>query len=443
MRKFLLALVIGSGLVLAGFVYQQAIVEGRFGPAALFGTAVLLVAFLACMGLYVLAGTRHREAVAKLLLAGGATLVSYAAIDVGAGLILIEPLSPPLVADTVRHHKLVPDSRAEFRQKDFAYIQRVNHLGLRGAEVTVEKPAGVRRVLMLGDSFTMGKGVEDDQTFSVLVQDSLAKVLAACGGGRLEVVNGGVDSYAPILSYLELKNDLAPLRPDLIILNLDNSDLIQEAAYRKQARRDARGDIVAVPQVGRESRYERFRSWTERNLFFTRVLLVYLNRAFDHGELTVRRVVNEAGREHFAHTLEGDVDRTAQWNDIFESLGRVKGLADSLGAEFVLTTYPWAHQLGDSGWVPGRYEYMKRGERTTDLSARTIRAHSAERGIALLETMPAFQAYTGNQPLYFRYDPHWTPLGQRIMAGALSEYILTHQFPRWCATPAAPGRGTE
>lgn len=437
MRKFLLVLVVGSGLLFAAFVYQQAVVEGAFGPAAILGTVVLALVCATFAALYVLAGTRHRGTVAGILLAGFATLFTYVVVDVVAGWLLIEPLSPPLVADAVRHHVMVPDSRSEFRQRDFAYVQRVNHLGLRGKDVAVEKPAGTRRVVMLGDSFTMGKGVEDDETFSVLVEASLQQALAACGGGAIEVVNGGVDSYAPVLSLLELRRDLTPLKPDLIVLNLDNSDLIQEAAYRRVAVRDAKGEIVAVPQIGRESRYDRFRSWTERNLFFTRVLLVYVNRAFDHGELTVRSVVNEGGREHFAHTLEGDRDRTAQWDDVFESIGRIKLHADSIGAEFVLTTYPWAHQLGDSGWVPGRFQYMKQGERPSDVTERTIRERSAALGIDLFETMPFFRtAYESSEPLYFRYDPHWTARGQRVMAQALERHIVAHHVPRWCG--AAP-----
>ena len=433
MRTVTLLLTLAASLAFAGFVYQQAIVEGAFGPAAMFGTAVLGLFVVAMVVLTYLTGTRHRDLVGKLILAFASATVAYLAIDVAAGWILIGRLSPPLVPDPYRHHALVPDSQSEIRQRDFSYIQRVNHLGLRGRETTVEKPAGTRRILMLGDSFTMGKGVEEHETFSVLVESALQASMATCGGESVEVLNGGIDSYAPVLSYLQFERELARLSPDLVVLNLDNSDLIQEAAYRQQAVRNSNGEIIAVPQIGQDSAYEWFVSWTSRHLFFTRVLLVYINRAMDHRELTVRRVVNEAGREHFAHTLEGDVDRTAQWQDVFESIGRIKRLADSLPAEFLLTTYPWAHQVGERGWVPGRYAFMKKGERTSDVTQRTIRERSAALGIDVFEALPVFQKYQGSESLYFDYDPHWTPAGNRVMAQGLAQYIAEHQLLRWCA----------
>lgn len=434
MRKFLLVLTLLAGLLFLGFAYQQGIVEGSFGPAAMVGTAVLGLLFATMATLWWLAGTRHRDLVGKILLAGVTTVVCYFIVDVGAGLILIKPLSPPLVPDAYRHHALVPDSYSELRQRDFAYIQRVNHFGLRGPDITLEKPAGTKRLLMLGDSFTMGKGVQDEETFSRLVEAGLNRALQACGGPAVQVLNGGVDSYAPVLSRLQLERDLTKLAPDFVMLNLDNSDLVQEAAYRRQAVRDSAGRIVAVPQVWQESPYERFRSWTARHLFFTRVLLVYANRAMDHKELTVREVVNEAGRGHFAHTLEGDVDRTTEWHDIFESLAGIKAHTDSLGIPFVLTTYPWAHQLGEKGWDPGRYEFMQKGEKLSDLTARTIRHHADSLGIALLETEPTFRAYTGDEVLYFAYDPHWTPAGQRLMAQAIEQYLVGTVVPQWCGT---------
>ena len=433
MRTLLLFLTLAPALALGAFVYRQGVVEGAFGPAAMFGSALLFVLVITLAAMTYLSGTRHRAVVGNLLLALFMTGFTYVVLDIVLGWILIVPLSPPLVVDAYRHHALVPNSYSELRQPDFAYIQRVNALGLRGRETTVEKPAGTRRILMLGDSFTMGKGVQDNETFSIIAEKLLQPQLAACGGGSIEVLNGGVDSYAPVLSALQLQRDLLRVSPDLIVENFDNSDLIQEAAYRRQAARNDKGEIVAVPQVWQNSRYEQFLSWTSRHLFLTRVVLVYVNRAMDHRELTVRRVVNEAGREHFAHTLEGDVDRTAQWRDVFESIGRMKQLADSIHAGFLLTTYPWAHQIGETGWIPGRYTFMKKGERTSDLTEKTIRERSAALGIDLFEALPVFKSYHGSEQLYFNHDPHWTAAGQRIMGEGLARHIADHYLGRWCA----------
>ena len=53
---------------------------------------------------------------------------------------------------------------------EFEYQFTTNELGLRYPHIPVKKPAGERRILMLGDSFTEGVGVEADQSFGVLLE---------------------------------------------------------------------------------------------------------------------------------------------------------------------------------------------------------------------------------------------------------------------------------
>jgi hypothetical protein len=95
----------------------------------------------------------------------------------------------------------------------------VNNLGLRSPDRPAGKPPDRYRILMLGDSFTMGKGVEDHHTFSVLLERSLNEKVPACNGRTIEVLNAGVDSYAPILSFIQLQRDLHRLEPDVVVLN--------------------------------------------------------------------------------------------------------------------------------------------------------------------------------------------------------------------------------
>jgi hypothetical protein len=431
MRTFLVGLIVATGVLLGGLLFEQLIVEGTLGPAAMLGAALLGTVLLALVATLLLSRTRHRVLVGNVWLATCSVAVTYLILDLAAGWILIRPLSPPLVPDQVVHHRLVPDSYAEFQQRDFSYLQRVNKHGLRGQEFATEKAPGTYRVVMLGDSFTMGKGVEDDQTFSVLVE----RFVNEKKGPRcktMEVLNGGVDSYAPILSFLQLKRDLQPLHPDLVVLNLDVSDLVQEAAYRTQAVRGPDGEVVGVPQHAQsESPVERIRVWTERHMFFTRVLLLYANKALGYRELTVRDVVTRANVETVAHTLTGDVDRTKQWHDIFESLANMKAYCREHGIEFLLTVYPWAHEISDTEWVPGRYAFMPHDAKASHSRMRTIQELAAANEMPLLDVTPTFQGYRGTEPLYFKYDMHWTTTGHQVMAQALGEY-LTQKHTTWC-----------
>ncbi|MEZ5287596.1 MAG: SGNH/GDSL hydrolase family protein [Vicinamibacterales bacterium] len=437
MRKLLVALVVLTGALLAALLFQQIVVEGSLGPAAMVAAGGLSLVFLAMLATLVLLNTRHRALVANLWLAAFSIGISYFALDLAAGWILIRPLSPPLVPDEYRHHKLVPDSYSEFNQRDFSYVQRVNALGFRGKETTVEKPQGTYRIVMLGDSFTMGKGVEDDQTFSVLVERELNTRAEACGG-HVEVINAGVDSYAPVLEWLYLTRDLQKLHPDLVVMNLDVSDLVQEQAYRHESERDATGEVSAVPLRGDpDTIIDRIRVFTEHHLFLTRVALFYAIKTFDYRELTVRDVVTMANTETVAHTLVDDVDRTDQWRTIFDSITKAKDFSKSHGMEFLLTVYPWAHQVSDTEWVPGRYTFMPDGARAADTSVRTIHEMSAANGVPLLDVTPVFRQHVGGtEHLYFDHDMHWTPAGHRVMAEGLTQYLEKTDSSRWC--PGTP-----
>jgi hypothetical protein len=434
MKRVFLVLAGVTGLLLAALVYERVFVEQTLGPAALAAMSALGAVVIVLLVLARLYETRHRETINNLTIAAVSTVVSYLAIDLITGFFLIQPLSPPLVADQYRHHKMVPNSLSSFHQKDFQYVQRVNNLGMRGADVVEAKPAGTYRILMLGDSFTMGKGVEDQQTFSVLLESALRRRVGACGGPAIEVLNGGVDSYAPILSYLELTRDLGVLSPDMIVLNLDVSDLVQEAAYRQIAVYGPNGEIVGVPQAERAvSLTERIREWTQRHLFITRALLYYLLERSDYREFSVRSVVEQANMAVAAHTLAEDTEpREEQWRNIFDSLRRIQRYADAHGSRFLLSVYPWAHQVSDTEWIPGRYAFMPEGSHPSDKSRETVRAMAAADGIEVIDLFPAFRAYQGAAPLFFQHDMHWTTAGHEVAAAGLEAYLAGNYLDSWC-----------
>lgn len=87
---------------------------------------------------------------------------------------------------------------------------RISSQGLRDREYSLEKPAGVYRILMLGDSTTLGWGVK--------VEDTAAKVLERELGPGFEVINSGVGNYGTVQEVAYYKTRGRLFHPDLVIL---------------------------------------------------------------------------------------------------------------------------------------------------------------------------------------------------------------------------------
>ncbi len=87
---------------------------------------------------------------------------------------------------------------------------RINSQGLRDREYPLAKSAGVYRVLMLGDSTTLGWGVKAEET--------AAKVLERELGPRFEVINAGVGNYGTVQEFTYYKTRGRLFHPDLVIL---------------------------------------------------------------------------------------------------------------------------------------------------------------------------------------------------------------------------------
>ena len=109
-----------------------------------------------------------------------------------------------------------------------------NSFGFRGKETSVEKPSKTLRILIVGDSIAFGHGMDNDQTFSSLLEASLNKHFSEEGEEverdiTVEVINTAVPGNAPFQEYYDLKRGLQ-FNPDVIVLQLTLNDIIEPHA---------------------------------------------------------------------------------------------------------------------------------------------------------------------------------------------------------------------
>jgi len=131
---------------------------------------------------------------------------------------------------------------------------RINTMGWRGDEPAIEKPPGVYRLMLFGDSSTFGFGVEEEEGLGPLT----GAKLAATGSRVVEVLNAAVPGYSSTQCRILFEDNaerfgvdaivLAPLWSDIIVRPWTDADLLRkfssegyrfESRMRKNLRRSA------------------------------------------------------------------------------------------------------------------------------------------------------------------------------------------------------------
>jgi lysophospholipase L1-like esterase len=95
----------------------------------------------------------------------------------------------------------------------------INSFGFRDRECSLRKPENKKRVVFLGDSFTLGWGVPLDETFSKRVEKMLRDSGISC-----EVINMGVGNYNTTMEVELFKWKGLRLEPDLVVLTFFVND---------------------------------------------------------------------------------------------------------------------------------------------------------------------------------------------------------------------------
>lgn len=137
----------------------------------------------------------------------------------------------PLVRTAVAHSNAVPWMTQDFyRLVDGPGYEivpnatpEISNLGMRGKDRTAAKPAGVKRVLVVGDSIAYGIGVAAEQTFAATLETILNTYHP---DAPVEVLNGGVAGYntAQELAFLDQRG--FDLEPDVIVLAYCPNDVL-------------------------------------------------------------------------------------------------------------------------------------------------------------------------------------------------------------------------
>ena len=325
--------------------------------------------------------------------------------------------------DPILDHSFIPNSTGKLGSKEFRTTYKINSMGFRDYEYALNKPDNVERILILGDSFIEGYGVNIDDTCVKILERKLNQR----GGSRYtyEVINCGILSYSPTLEYLQLKEKGLCLNPDTVILFLDQSDLQDDYIYKRFLLLDDDSRPKAVPNsntfVGSPEEYS---SLIDAFLSRHSAFYVYVKQKMrkigrrdppeGHGPVLANI---ESDRLFFLR--ENPKDYQVHWDRTASYLRLINDMLKERGVDFIIVVYPYAHQVDPHEWkcrIDWGFElgcvYLK------GRYFESARKFCVSNSIKFIDLYDSFANYKRDKKtkLFYEIDGHWTTEGHKLVA---------------------------
>ena len=368
--------------------------------------------------------------------------------------------------DPDRGWRNVPGASGLFSTDEYDVELQYNSRGIRGPEREYAKPDGVRRVVVLGDSFIEGYSVPREQRVSEVLEGLLVK---RDPSHRWEVIALGTAGYSTDQELLWLRSEGLAYRPDVVVDMFYMNDVWfngQSKYWRgeKPAFVLENGDLrlvnVPVPRPAGGKAKDRKKSSGLGHWIRSRSKLVALAQlalenspglrgaAARLGLVSPREAEEEDGAPGVSDELSvfrKDPPAATEngWTMTRALLARMKRESNDAGASFIAFHIPLKGTVYPESWGP---TLSKLGIPADQLDPERVRDRflqiCADERLDCIEPTAEYRRVaergrpTGLR-LYWEIDNHWNAGGHALAADLLAQRILALPASKAPAGPAA------
>jgi len=275
----------------------------------------------------------------------------------------------------------IPNKQAIFNHPDFSTQVAINSLGLRDREYSVERNQK-KRMLVLGDSYGWGFGVNADEIFTEILE---------ARHPDWEIINASVSGYGTVQEYLYLQQRGILLKPDLVLVLFNDNDF---------------QDSVGITEY-----------WYNKPI---------VSKIDDHYEITGLPVPPQTWRQRMDVYLLGNFY-------IARGLYFSLQLPVSLLEQLVSSPQPVLEvdSLDATGYVLGKMIALDQSNKMqtvvvqtplSDVKHAAVETQCLKYAIPCLHLKEAFKA-NKNTKWHFEHDRHWNQTGHRMAADAIDAFL--------------------
>jgi lysophospholipase L1-like esterase len=278
---------------------------------------------------------------------------------------------------------------------------RINSWGFRGAEWPAAKLPGAFRIMVLGDSFTFGQGIGEEERYTTQLEKQLREQFP---WRTIEVLNLGVCGYSAV-DEAKLLEKIGPLlRPNLVLVQFTGNDVREQVPERERYRW-----ALPIPEGVKPLilHHSKFMSW-----------------------LTIKYdglLMNLGVRPNAGASLEAAYDsNSGEWKEFVGAYGRMlewskaQRIPPPLVGLFLAPQYSDA-QLND-------FIDMTPAILVQDRFVKQVGATLSEMGIPTVDYLPLFQQNNKQDMMVSKWEGHPNALANRLYAEGFLDAITSRNF---------------
>lgn len=311
---------------------------------------------------------------------------------------------------------LEPDLEAGIASANGVVEIHTNHAGFRDENYDLERSPDKKRILILGDSFTLALETPQKQVFHVQLENRM----------QAEMISLGVSGYELLQHYLVYQHIGATYHADEVVLMLfPSNDLRGNLSWEHLPHYTLENGALTLHGFPYEGEFDLPLVTTQRSTALMRHSML----AFVIGSVTRPQPTTKSEEENYGYcTYWGSVNYPepdeADWALSTALLSALRDLVEANGSRFRVVIIPGEYQIE----ADDRAEFLRQCPAYANhptIQEALIPLLDANQ-IEYLDLLPPLTTArsSNNERFYIAGDDiHWTPAGHTAVAQALEDFL--------------------
>jgi lysophospholipase L1-like esterase len=350
-------------------------------------------------------------------------LLTILLLELALGLIAPIPFSVErgmfCEADPYTGYRLKPNVNSYAHNT--GYTNHINQYGHRDQAVKIPKPDNVFRILLLGDSFTIGAKMREQQAYGHLLENLLDQQIE---DKKIEIVNAGVGGWQPFQYAQYYLHYGEQFQVDMILIGL----FVGNDTYAQETEIEHTPTAIMGQIVSREKASQagiKWKIWLYEHSNLVRLVLNKGTASVNHHYLRENcQDFNQVFLQVQTHRLSNHLKRSPEQEQLIQNtinqIQRIQNSAAKTQTPVIVALLPDENQINPilqqtliTAKNSDNYDFkMPQGLLTENLS---------KIGLKTIDLLPTF--LQDSRCLYMN-DTHWTAAGHELVAQTLTQSLL-------------------